>query len=478
LAGVALAWLAQPLVDALRPADLVTWKPIAIDTRALVFSAIVAIVCGALFGTLPAFVASRASIAATASERSAGRHGSRVRQTLVAVEVALAVILVAGAALLSQTLSHMTAVDPGFRPESVVTATVALPADRYSDDGRVDRFYRTLFDRLRALPGVRAAGAVQALPLSGNTSVRPYSIDGVPIASTSPVAHYRIVVPGYFEAMRIPLRAGRTFADRDAADHPLVAIVNDTLSREGWGGRNPIGSRMTFGGNTGKWAEVVGVVADVRHFGLGTPPPPEMYWPAEQIDTVSLGGASTLRRMRRGLTLVVSTDGGDPLAIVPSVRAAVLAVDPDQPIANVRTMTSLMSASLWLSRAAAWLLTMFGGAALIFALLGVFGAASYSVAQRRRELAVRLALGAEPGRVMRLVLTSTLRGAFVGVVVGVVLVVALRQTVASLVVGIDPSDPRTLAIVCASLALATAAACWFPARRASRIDPMHALRVE
>jgi putative ABC transport system permease protein len=479
LAGVALAWAAQPLVDGLRPPDLVTWKPIAIDTRALAFSALVAIACGALFGTFPALAASRASIAATASERSAGRRASRVRQTLVAVEVALAVVLVAGAALLSQTLSHLTAVAPGFQPDSVVSMTVALPVARYSDDRRVDLFYRSLFERLRSIPGVRAAGAVHALPLSGNTSVRGYRAEGSPPIDPPAIAHYRIVVPGYLEVMRIPLRAGRTFTDADTADRPLVAIINETLAREGWGTRNPIGTRITFGGFYAppgeRWAEVVGVVADVRHFGPGTPPPPEVYWPAEQIDAVP---GETLRRMRRGLTLVVSTDGGDPLAIVAPVRAAVRAVDPDQPIANVRTLTSLMSASLWLSRAAAWLLTVFGGAALTFALLGVFGAASYSVAQRRRELAVRLALGAEPQRVMRLVLTSAIGGAMAGVGAGLLLAVALRQSVASMVVGIDPSDPRTLALVCASLAITTAAACWFPAQRASRIDPMQALRIE
>jgi predicted permease len=473
LGGVALAWLAQPLVDALRPADLVTWKPIAIDTPALVFSAVVAIVCGALFGTFPAVVASRASIAATASERSAGRQASRVRQTLVAVEIALAVVLVAGAALLAQTLSHMTAVEPGFRPDHVVSMTVALPVARYKDDRRVDLFYRSLFERLRSIPGVRAAGAIHALPLSGNTSVRPYRVEGTPPLDPPAVSHYRIVLPGYIEAMGIPLRAGRTFTDADTGDRPLVAIVNETLRRAGWGARNPVGTRITFAGTNTRWAEVVGVVADVRHFGPGTPPPPEMYWPAEQIDAVQ---GETLRRMRRGLTLVIATEAGDPLAIVPSVRAAVRAVDPDQPVANVRTMTSLMSASLWLSRAAAWLLTVFGGAALIFALLGVFGAASYSVAQRRRELAVRLALGAEPQRVMRLVLAGTLRGAIVGVGAGLLLAVALRQSVASMVVGIDPSDPRTLVLVCASLAIATVGACWLPARRASRIDPMQTLR--
>jgi hypothetical protein len=179
------------------------------------------------------------------------------------------------------------------------------------------------------------------------------------------ISHYRIVLPGYIEAMRIPLRAGRTFTDADTADRPLVAIVNETLRREGWGARNPVGTRITLAGTYAppneRWAEVVGVVADVRHFGPGTPPPPEMYWPAEQIDAVP---GEALRRMRRGLTLVISTEAGEPLSIVPSVRAAVRAVDPDQPIAKARTMTSLMSASLWLSRAAAWLLTVFGGAAL------------------------------------------------------------------------------------------------------------------
>ena len=476
--GVLLAWSAQPLVDALRPDGFLTWKAVTIDARALMFSSAVAIVCGVLFGTAPALVASRVTIASAASKRTAGRGASRLRQTLVAVEMALAVVLVAGAALLAQTLAHVIAVDPGFDPDGVVSMTVSLPATRYEEDTRVDLFYQTLFDRLRALPGVRAAGAIQALPLSGNTSVRPYSIDGSPITLASPVAHYRIVLPGYVEAMRIPVRAGRPFTDRDTADRPLVALINETLARQAWGSRDPIGSRITFGGASGRWAEVVGVVGDVRHFGAGLPPAPEMYWPAPQIDAVSAGGAETLRRMRRGLTLVVSVSAGDPMAIVPAVRASVRDVDPAQPIANVRTLTSLMSASLWLSRASAWLLSLFGGAALVFALLGVFGASSYAVAQRRRELAVRLALGAEPRAVVRLVLTSALAGAGAGILVGVALEMALAKSLQALLVGVRPGDPATLAAVGAALAIATALATWIPARRAARIDPIQALRVD
>ena len=478
IAGLGLAWCAQPIVELLRPADLVTWKAIGLDARALACCAAIAAACALLFGTLPALAASHASIMAAASERAVGRRASRMRQLLVASEVALAFVLVAVAALLAQTLRHITAVDPGFRPDGVVTMTVSLPATRYRDDARVDRFYRELFDRLRSIPGVRAAGATHALPLSGNTSVRPYAIDGAATTLSSPPAHYRIVTAGYFEAMRIPLHAGRRFTDEDTADRPLVVIVNETLRRDAWGDRDPIGSRMTFGGATDRWAEVVGVVADVRHFGPGTPAPPEMYWPAPQIDSLAKGGADTLRSMRRGLTLVMAVDSRDPLAMVPQVRAAVRAIDPDQPIARVRTMTSLMSASLFLSRAATWLLTLFGGAALTFALLGVFGAASYAVAQRRRELAVRLALGADPAGITRLVVGSTFAVALCGVTAGVSLVLALGQVVSQLLVGVAPSDPATLMLVSGGVGLATALATLIPARRAGRIDPMQALHVE
>ena len=474
--GVFLAWAAQPLLEALRPADFLTWKPIAIDARALSFSAIVAVACGVLFGTLPAVAASRANIAAAASTRAAGRGASRLRHALVAVEVALAVVLVAGAALLGQALHHVVAIDPGVRADGVVTMTASLPATRYGEDARVDVFYRTLFDRIRAIPGVRAAGAVQALPFSGNTSVRPYATDRSAPTLESPVAHYRIVTPGYVEAMGIPLRAGRTFTDRDTANAPLVVLVNERLAREAWGDPSPIGARITFGGGSGanvKWAEVVGVVGDVRHFGPAAPAPAEMYWPAEQIDAVP---GETLRRMRRGLTLVVSTDAADPLAIVAPVRAALRSVDPAQPVANVRTLTSMLGASLWLSRAATWLLTIFGTAALTFALLGVFGAASYGVAQRRRELAVRLALGAAPRAVASLVLRGAMVGAAAGVGVGVLMAAALARSVSGLLVGVAPGDPRTLVAVAAGLGVAAMLATWAPARRAARLDPMSTLR--
>ncbi|HMD34770.1 MAG TPA: ABC transporter permease [Vicinamibacterales bacterium] len=478
VAGIALAWLSQPLLVALRPAALLTWKPIAIDARALAFSGLLALAAGVLFGVLPAIIASRTSISADASQRSAGVRAARVRQALVAGEVALAVVLVAGAAILGRTLATLTSEDLGFQPGAIVTVESALPATRYADAARIDAFHRALFERLRAIPGVRAAGGTHMVPLGGNSSVRPYLVERTPRTPQAPSAHYRIVTPGYLEAMRIPLRAGRTFTDADTADRPPVVIINETMKRIAFGGRNPIGSRITYGGYQDRWAEIVGVVGDVAHFGAGGEAFPEMYWADVQVGAIN---SPTLTRARRQLTIVVSTgDGarGDPLAVVPAVRAAVHGLDPDQPIATVRTMASLLDASLYLPRASAWLLTIFGGSALIFAMLGVFGAASYAVAQRRRELAVRIALGAETGTVMRLVLGGALRGALVGIAGGLALVLALGKGAASLLVGVKAADPLTLVAVSIALAAATAAVSYLPARRAARIDPMQALRTE
>ena len=434
-----------------------------------------AFACGVLFGTLPAIIASRANIAATASDRAAGRRIGRLRQALVAVEVGVAIVLVAGAALLGQTLAHVVAVDPGFQAAGVVTARISLPPARYAESSRVDAFYRTLLERVRGIPGVRAAGTIQALPLSGSTSVRPYRVFGRPAGTEQTLAHYRIVSPGYIEAMRIPLRAGRTFTDQDAADRPPVVLVNETLKREAWGGRDPIGSRITFGGSNDRWAEVVGVVGDVHHLGPGTPPAAEMYWPVAQVGVVN---SETLNRVRRQATLVVSTIAGDSLSVVPAIRDVLSSVDRAQPIADVQTMAALVDSSLWLSRAAAWLLTLLGGAALLFALLGVFGSAAYAVAQRRRELALRLALGAAPAALEQTVLMNALKGAAAGVILGVGIALVVRQSVAALLVGVSASDPRTLALASAALLGCAAFASWIPARRAARIEPMAVLRDE
>jgi hypothetical protein len=277
--------------------------------------------------------------------------------------------------------------------------------------------------------------------------------------------------------MRIPLTAGRDFDDHDTVSQPLAVIVNETFAHGVWGTHaNPIGQRVTFGGADDLWADVVGVVGDVHFSQPGAPTVAEMYWAAPQIDATQ---ASTLRRLRRNLTLVVRADSrADPASLVPSIRAALHDVDPLQPIANVRTMTSYVDDSLALARDSAWILAIFGSAAALFALMGIFGAASYAAAQRRRELAVRLALGAAPGAVTRLVLRSALTGTAAGLGVGLGLAVAFGHSVSSLLVDVRPTDPATLGAVSVSLAAVAAVACWLPAHRASRVDPVETLRVE
>jgi len=476
--GVALAWAAQPLLARLRPTDFLAWKPIWIDGRALGFAVAAAVGSAALFGTLPAIAAARFRLIETASMRSGGRAAARARQTLIAFELALAFVLVAVAVLVGETLYRLTSTDLGFDPDGVVTMSLSLPAGRYTNAAKIDAFYDAVFERIRALPSVRAAGATHALPLSGYTSVRPYRVFGAATHDERPpVAHYRIVTPGYVEAMRIPVRAGRSFTASDTADHPLAIVINETLRREAFGEAPAIGARMSFGGgegNNAQWGEVVGVVADVRHFGASAPATAEMYWPSAQLSRVA---SETLHRLRRSTTIVIRTDG-DPLAVVPAVRAAVRAVDPDQPIATVRTMASLVGASLWLSRASVWLMSIFGSAAALFALLGVFASASYAVAQRRRELAVRLALGAAPGSVARTAVRGALAASIAGILAGLAIIGIAGRALQSLFAGMPSLDVRTLGAAGIALATATAIACWSPARRAARVDPIQALRTE
>ncbi len=473
-AGLAAAWAAQPLLAALRPSDLLAWKPIAIDGRAAIFALAASIAAGLITGTAPVFVAWRSDIGALAAARAAGRGGSRARQALIAFEMALAFSLVAAAALLGRTLARLTSTDLGIVPDRVVTMAVSLPEGRYSSDASVDSFYDRLFERLRALPGVRFAGATAELPLSGNSSVRPYQIPGGPTGRDRPIAHYRIVTPGYINAMGIRLVRGRTFDANDAAGRPLAVLVNERLASQAWNGRDPVGQRITFGGTTDLWAEVVGLVGNVRHFGAGEGTPPEMYWPAAQIDDAP---GQTLRLMRRNMSLAISA-AGDPLVLVPSIRAAVQAVDPEEPVATVRTVNSLVDESLKLPRASAWIVSVFGAAALLFALLAVFGAGSYAVVQRRRELAVRLALGASPQAISRLVARGALSGAVIGLLAGLGLTLAFARAMASLFVGATAPPPALLAVVGAAIAACVTIACWLPARRAGRIDPMQALRLD
>jgi len=474
--GLVLAVLARPLVAALRPEDLVAWKTIAVDTRAAVFAAAVSVIAGVLFGLLPAFLLSESRIGQRASTRGAGRDASRARLTLVTFEVALSVVLVCGAGVLARTLERLTAVNLGFEPRGVVTMRLSVPETRYREDQQVRAVYDQTLERIRALPGVQAAGAIHMLPLSGDSTVRPYRLAGQSVvdARDLPLAHYRIVTEGYLEAMRVPLRAGRLFDRGDQPNRPLVVVINEALRRRDWGDRDPLGARVTFGGVDEVWATIVGVIGDIHHFGPMESAPAEMYWPAPQIDATP---SQTLRRLRRNSTLVVRADS-HPLAIVPSIRAAVQAVDADQPIASVRTMPSLVSATLWLSRTSAWIVSVFGTAALMFALLGVFATVSYAVSQRRRELAVRVALGASASSVTRTVLRGALWASGVGVGAGFLAALGLQATLSSWIAGTEALSLWMFVAIVGGCAAFVLLACWLPAKQASRVELMQVLRTE
>jgi putative ABC transport system permease protein len=475
LAGVAIAWLVQPLLETLRPVDFLAWKPIAIDSRAALFAALAALVSGVAAGTLPAVLASRVRIAAVASQRSPGRGASRARFALVALEVGLSVLLAVAAVNLVRTLVRLTSVETGVDAEGVVTVSVSLPETRYADGARVTAFHQAALERMRQIAGVRAAGATVVMPFSGNTFVRPFAVTGLPVNSTRPeIAHYRIVTPGYFESMGIRLRAGRAFTSDDRADRPLSVIVNQAMRREVWGDANPLDASITFAGSATLIATVVGVVDDVRHFGPSAPAPIEMYWPAAQIDVAK---SAALDRLRRNMTFVVKT-GGDPLTVVPALRAAVRELDVDQPIAHVQTLASMLDRALWLSRASAWIVSLIGVSATLFALLGVFASASFAVSQRKREVAVRLALGAPPAVVSRGVVSNVLAAAALGAAMGSILAWPIARAIASQVPSIEPVDAWLTSSIGATMLIAAALSCWKPARRASRIDPIEALRVD
>jgi len=352
---------------------------------------------------------------------------------------------------------------------------VSLPETRYADGARVTAFQQMALERIRQIAGVRAAGATVVMPFSGDTFVRPFEVPGLPANFKPPeIAHYRIVTPGYFESMGIRLRGGRAFTFDDRAGHPLSVIVNQAMRREVWGDANPLGASISFAGSATLIATVVGVVDDVRHFGPSAPAPIEMYWPAAQIDVAK---SAALNRLRRNMTFVVKTSG-DPLAAVPALRAAVHELDANQPIARVQTLASMLDRVLWLSRASAWIVSAIGVSAALFALLGVFASASFAVSQRKREVAVRLALGAPPSVVSRGVVSNVLAAAALGAAAGCAVAWPIARTIASQVPSVDPIDPWLTVSVGATMLIAAALSCWKPARRAGRIDPIEALKVD
>jgi putative ABC transport system permease protein len=435
----------------------------------LAFTFILAVVTGLLFGSVPAFAAIRGNTSAMIKDDSTRNSASTgtgfTRAALVVAETALALVLLVGAGLLIKSFARLQDIKPGFTPENVLTAQVGLPPARYADTASRAAFWTRLLDKARALPGVVNAGLTSNVPFNGMVSSGSYNIVGYsPGANEAPPHGRQEIVGGdYFRAMRIPLVAGRVFDDSDTADRPRVVIIDQYLVNRYFSDRNPVGQQITRGAPSSTPYTIVGVVGTINAIDLGQPVTKErIYYPVAQQPAPSMA-------------LVLKT-ALDPTTIVPQVRAAVESIDPEQPISDVRTMEEWVGQSLEGRRTPTLLLTLFGAIALVLSAIGIYGVLAFSVGQRVRELGIRQALGADARAILALVLGQGLRTAGIGLAIGLAASLVLARYLQSLLFGVTAHDATVFAGVTVVLLAVAAAACCLPARRATRIDPMEALR--
>lgn len=471
LAGLALAAGGMRVVAALGASSLPRAGDLALDWRAVAALAASAGVAGVGCGLLPVLRLSRAeasSLAAT-TRGSAARPRQRARQALVVGQVAASVLLLLGATLLVRTLVALQRVDLGMATANVLTAELQVPAGAYPTPADVVRFYRRLDERLAALPGVTAAGAVRVLPLSRTIGDWSITLEGRPyVPAENPNADCQAVTPGYFRAMGLRVVRGRALTAADREDAPLVAVVNQTMAARYWPGQEAIGQRFMMGTDDKPWLTIVGIVGQVRHNAIVEVPRAEMYVAHAQLPA-HVGSAP------RGMAVVLKS-AGDPAALVGGLRAAVRGLDPSLPLGNVRTMDDLAATHLANARFTASMLAAFALLAGVLALVGLYGAVSLVTDERAPEIGVRLALGAERASILRLVLGEGVALTAAGAGLGVALAAALAGSMRGLLYGVAPYDPWTFLIVPAAFAAVAVIASLVPARRASRLDPIATIR--
>ena len=470
-AGLLLGWWALNVLRAAAAERLPIHRleSVGIDGAVLAFTAGATLLSALFFGLLPAFSGSRGAL--TDALKDGGRGGSggrgnRTRGAFVVVEVALALILLVGAGLLIRSFVRLLDVDPGFDPTRTVTMRVSLPSARYAVPAQRVQFFRRLFERVDALPGVQAAGATSFLPLATLGAATSVEIVGrpKPPLGQEPVADVRVATNDYFKAMGVPLLKGRLFNEEDAADHTNRVIVNETMAIKYWPGEDPIGKKVNISWNDRRDDEIIGVVGDVRHAGLDTAPRGMTYWPYARFPYGSM-------------TLAVRATT-DPRAIVNGVVSVVRELDRDLAVADIRTMEEVVSNSVAQRRLTMLLLAAFAGAALVLAAVGIYGVIAYSVTQRTQEIGIRMALGARQADVLKMVVGQAMLLAAIGIAVGAAGALFLTRLMTGLLFDVRPADPVTFAAVATLLAAVAAAAAYVPGRRATRVDPVVALRAE
>ena len=469
LAGLLVGRLCWSVFQNLVP-EQIAGNGFALNAPVLLFTAAVSILSGVFFGLVPALRATDVSLQESLKEGArAGesRGGLRLRDTLVVAQFAMAFALLVGAALMIETLWNLRGVDMGFRPDHLLTMLVPLPDTRYDTNEKLRAFYRDVLDRTRVLPGVKNVGFGSDVPFTSIGDTNGYVIEGAPplLPGKDNDALYREVTAGYLETIGGTLEEGRLLEDRDVGRSQPVVVINEFLAKRHWPGQDPVGKRLKLSGSKEPWRTVVGIVKDIRERGLLLDMKPAVYVPVNQVD-------------RPGADYLIARTAQDPVSVINALRGAVWSVDKDQPVAFIRTMDQLMDENVADRERPMTLLGIFAGLALILACIGVYGVLAYSVAQRTREIGVRMALGARPLDVTRMILGRGLKLSAIGLVAGAALAGALGILLRSLLFGVTPAAPLVYAGTAASLIVVALAACVIPAQRAARVDPVVALRNE
>jgi putative ABC transport system permease protein len=470
--GVFLAWWGLRLLVDLSPANIPRLENIRLDGRVLWFTLGLSLLTGLIFGLAPALQTTQLKLSETLNEGgrsgSGGRSARLIRGVLVVVEVALTLVLLVGAGLLIRSFWRLQQVDPGFKTDNVLTLRLSLPRSRYTDGAQAASFFDRLQERLAALPGVVAVSAATDIMLQRLATSSSFTIENRPRdpSELSLELPFDRVQPNYFQTMGIQLLRGRTFTAQDGRDSPRVAIVNETFVKRYFPNEDPIGKRFTFGdgGPNAQWIAIVGVVRDTKRQGVDQPIRIESWMPLAQSPA-------------RSMEVVLRTTG-DPLALGNAAREAVWSIDRDLPIPRMQTLEQNLSARVAQRRLNMLLLGLFASVAMVLAAVGIYGVMNYTVTQRTNEIGIRMALGAQTRDVLRLVVGEGMILALLGVVIGLVMTFAFTRLMASLLFGVSVSDPLTFAAIAALLFGVALLACWIPARRATDVDPMVALRYE